>query len=153
MVAGYKQGFFRPKFPEKYAGDANNIVYRSGWERSVMKSLDENASVIKWSSEEVVIPYISPVDNKMHRYFVDFYVEAKSQDGSIKTMLLEVKPAAQVQPPKQPKRKTKRFLSEVMTYGVNQAKWEAAIAYCNKKGWEFKVITENELFPPRKKNK
>lgn len=153
MALEYKQGFFTPKFPEKYAGDSSNIVYRSGWERKVMKSLDENAAVIRWSSEEIVIPYISPVDNRPHRYFVDFYVEAKAADGSIKTMLLEVKPAAQVQPPKQSMRRTKRFISEVMTYGVNQAKWEAAVSYCNKKGWEFKVITENELFPPKKKNK
>lgn len=153
MASDYKQGFFTPKFPEKYAGDASNIVYRSGWERRVMQSLDDNAAVIRWSSEEVIIPYISPVDNKPHRYFVDFYVEAKAADGSIKTMLLEVKPAAQVQPPKQPKKRTRRFISEVMTYGINQAKWEAAVAYCNKKGWEFKIVTENELFPSKKKNK
>lgn len=151
MATEYKQGFFIPKFPEKYNGDPKNIVYRSGWEKMVMKSLDENASVIRWSSEEIIIPYISPIDNKPHRYFVDFYVEAKAQDGSIKKMLIEVKPAAQVQPPKAVKRRSKRFLSEVMTYGVNQAKWEAAQRFCQSKGWEFKILTENELFP--KKNK
>lgn len=150
-MADYKQGFFKPKFPSKYRGDPTNIVYRSGWEKRVMQSLDENLSVIGWSSEEVVIPYISPVDNRRHRYFVDFYVEARAADGSVKVMLLEVKPAAQVAPPQPPKRKTKRFISEVMTYGVNQAKWEAAKSYCDTKGWEFKIITENELFP--KKNK
>lgn len=151
MTTEYKQGFFIPKFPQKYNGDPNNIVYRSGWEKMVMKSLDENTSVIRWSSEEIIIPYISPIDNKPHRYFVDFYVEAKAQDGSVKKMLIEVKPAAQVQPPKQSKRRTKRFISEVMTYGVNQAKWEAAQKFCQSKGWEFKILTENELFP--KKNK
>lgn len=151
MTTNYKQGFFRPKYPQKYAGDSTNIVYRSGWERRVMQSLDENTAVIKWSSEEIVIPYISPVDNKMHRYFVDFYVEAKTVDGSIKTMLLEVKPAAQTQKPKQQQRRTKKFISEVMTYGVNQAKWEAAKTFCENKGWEFKILTEHELF--LKKNK
>lgn len=151
MATAYKQGFFKPKYPDKYAGDASNIVYRSGWEKRVMQSLDENTAVIKWSSEEIVIPYISPIDNRPHRYFVDFYVEAKAQDGSIKKMILEVKPAAQTQPPKTAKRQTKRYISEVMTYGVNQAKWEAAKSFCDKQGWEFKILTEHELF--RKKNK
>lgn len=146
MATNYKQGFFNPKFPDKYRGDASNIVYRSGWERRVMQSLDENSSVIAWSSEEIVIPYRSPVDNKIHRYFVDFYVEAKAPDGSIKVMLLEVKPAAQTMAPKASNRKTKRYINEVFTYGVNQAKWDAASRYAQSKGWEFKLITEKELF-------
>jgi hypothetical protein len=111
-----------------------------------MQSLDENTNVIRWASEEIVIPYISPIDNRPHRYFPDFYVEAISFDGSTKKMLLEVKPRDQTQAPKIPKRKTKRYITEVMTYGVNQAKWAAAKDYCIDKGWEFKVITETELF-------
>ena len=146
MAYGYKQGFFSPKFPKKYIGDPTNIVYRSGWEKRVMQSLDENTNVLRWASEEVIVPYISPIDNRPHRYFVDFYVEARGTDGSIKKMLLEVKPAAQTQPPKSPKRKTKRYISEVMTYGVNEAKWKAAREYCKDKGWEFRLITEAELF-------
>lgn len=146
MAYGYKQGFFSPKFPKKYIGDPTNIVYRSGWEKRVMQSLDENTNVLRWASEEIVVPYISPIDNRPHRYFVDFYVEARAVDGSIKKMLLEVKPAAQTQPPKSPKRKTKRYISEVMTYGVNEAKWKAAKEFCKDKGWEFRIITEAELF-------
>ncbi len=146
MAYDYKQGFFKPKFPKKYIGDPTNIVYRSGWEKRVMQSLDDNLNVIRWASEEVVIPYISPIDNRPHRYFVDFYVEAKLADGSIKKMLLEVKPAAQTKPPKAPKRRTKRYLSEVMTWGVNEAKWKAAKEFCLDKGWEFRIITEAELF-------
>lgn len=146
MSYGYKQGFFSPKFPKKYIGDPTNIVYRSGWEKRVMQSLDENTNVLRWASEEIVVPYISPIDNRPHRYFVDFYVEARAVDGSIKKMLLEVKPAAQTQPPKSPKRKTKRYISEVMTYGVNEAKWRAAQEFCKDKGWEFRLITESELF-------
>jgi hypothetical protein len=111
-----------------------------------MQSLDENINIVRWASEEIVIPYISPIDNRPHRYFVDFYVEAKLADGSIKKMLLEVKPAAQTQPPKSPKRKTKRYISEVMTYGINEAKWKAAKEFCLDKGWEFRIITEAELF-------
>ncbi len=103
---GYKQGFFTPKFPEKYIGDVNNIVYRSGWEQKVMKYLDENINVLKWSSEEIVIPYISPIDNRPHRYFVDFYMEAIGRDGKIKKVLMEVKPHKQTQPPEKPKRRS-----------------------------------------------
>ena len=146
MAYDYKQGFFSPKFPKKYIGDPTNIVFRSGWERRVMQSLDENTNVLRWASEEIIVPYISPIDNRPHRYFVDFYVEARAIDGSIKKMLLEVKPAAQTQPPKSPKRRTKRYISEVMTYGVNEAKWKAAREYCKDKGWEFRIITEAELF-------
>ena len=146
MAYDYKQGFFSPKHPKKYIGDPTNIVYRSGWEKRVMQSLDDNLNVVRWASEEVVIPYLSPIDNRPHRYFVDFYVEAKLADGSIKKMLLEVKPAAQTKPPKAPKRKTKRYISEVMTYGVNEAKWKAAKEFCDEKGWEFRIITEAELF-------
>ena len=150
-MTNYKQGFFKPKNPKKYIGDPTNIVYRSGWERRVMQSLDDNLNVIRWASEEVVIPYRSPVDNKIHRYFVDFYVEAIGRDGETRIMLLEVKPKDQTQEPKKPKRTTKRFITEVMTYGVNQAKWKAAEEYCKSKGWEFQILTEQELFGKKSK--
>lgn len=146
MALNYKQGFFKPRNPSKYIGDPTNIVYRSGWEKRVMEWADTNSAVIKWGSEEVVIPYISPVDNRIHRYFVDFYVEARGANGDVKTMLLEVKPAAQTQIPKSKQRKTKKYISEVMTYGVNQAKWKAAEEYCKNKDWEFRLVTESDIF-------
>lgn len=142
----YKQGWFKPLNPKKYIGDPTNIVYRSGWEKKFMSWLDTKESVTAWSSEEVIIPYISPVDNRPHRYFVDFYVETVGSNGETKKMLIEVKPRVQTQEPKSPKRRTKRYITEVVTYGVNQAKWKAAEEYCRKKGWEFKIITESELF-------
>ena len=145
MAHNYKQGFFKPQNPKKYMGDPTNIVYRSGWEKRVMDWCDNNSNVKRWCSEEIVIPYISPIDNRPHRYFVDFYVEARAPDGSVKKMLLEVKPAAQPKPPKAPKRKTKRYITEVMTWGVNEAKWKAAQEFCKDKGWEFKIITEDHL--------
>ena len=123
------------------AGSSSNNNFKR-----VMQTLDENSNIIRWASEEIVVPYISPIDNRPHRYFVDFYVEAKAPDGSIKKMLLEVKPAAQTKPPASPKRRTKRYISEVMTYGVNEAKWKAAKEFCDEKGWEFRIITEAELF-------
>lgn len=134
-------GRFSPKNPKKYRGDPTNIIYRSLWERRVMVHLDENATVLEWSSEEIVIPYLSPVDGRWHRYFPDFYV--RTQQGS---MILEVKPAKQSVEPEVKKKLTKRYINEVMTYGVNQAKWKAAEEFCLDRKWKFKVITEKELF-------
>ncbi len=138
-------GTFRPKNPQKYAGDPNNIIYRSTWEAKVMNWLDKNPGIVKWASEEVAIPYYSPVDNKWHRYFPDFIVKVKTQDGKTKTMMLEVKPKKQTQPPEKQKRVTKRYITEVATWGVNQAKWKSAIEYCKDRGWEFKILTEDHL--------
>ena len=140
------QGIFKPKNPQKYVGDHKNIIYRSSWEKKVMIWLDKQPSVISWSSEEIIIPYKSPADGKWHRYFVDFYVEALDNNGNRQTYLLEVKPAAQTKEPTPQKRKTKRYITEVVTYGINQAKWKAAEEYCKDKGWEFLILTEEQLF-------
>lgn len=138
-------GIFRPKNPEKYAGDAQNIIYRSTWEAKVMTWLDKNPSIITWASEEIAIPYYSPVDNKWHRYFPDFLVKVRTQDGKTRTMMLEVKPKKQTKPPEKRKRVTKQYITEVATWGVNQAKWKSAIEYCKDRGWEFKILTEDHL--------
>ncbi len=137
----YMQGQFKPKNPAKYRGDVNNIYYRSSWELSAMCNFDKDPNVIEWSSEETVIPYISPIDGKPHRYFIDFKVKFKS----VNTVLIEIKPASQTQPPKQPKRVTKRFLTEAAEFGKNQAKWKAAREYAVQRGWTFQVWTEKEL--------
>ena len=136
-------GWFKPKNPKKYKGDPNNIVYRSSWELRVMKWLDEHPSIVLWASEELPIPYVSPVDNKVHRYFPDFVAKVKQADKET-TMVLEVKPYKQTQKPTQ-KRQTKRFLQEVVTYAVNQEKWRAADLFCKEHGWQFKILTEKEL--------
>ena len=138
-------GKFTPKHPNKYMGDPTKIIYRSSWECKVMSWVDSNKDEIAWSSEEVVIPCKSPVDNRLHRYFPDFLVKVKTKDNKIKTLLLEVKPKKQTLPPKQQKRITKQYINEVSTYGVNQAKWEAAKEYCIDRKWEFRVITEDDL--------
>jgi hypothetical protein len=138
-------GLFKPKHPEKYVGDPTNIVYRSSWEAKVMSWLDNNDSIITWASEELFIPYISPVDNRWHRYFPDFLVKYRTKDNKLSTMMLEVKPKKQTAQPEPQKRKTKQFISEVKTWGVNQAKWKAANEYCLDRGWEFKLITEDHL--------
>lgn len=141
----YYKGKFTPKFPEKYVGDPTNIIYRSSWELKFMNWCDMSSSVLRYSSEETIIPYRCPTDNRLHRYFVDFKIDVKSRDGSIKTYLVEVKPAGQTKPPVYPGKRTKRYLTEALTFMKNQAKWEAAERYCKDRGWEFKIITEHEL--------
>lgn len=141
------QGYFRPKNPKKYRGNPLNIVFRSGWEWSMMQYLDENPNVVCWQSEEFWIPYRSPADGRNHRYFPDFWVQALDTLGKIKTMVIEVKPLHQTAPPVQKSRKTRRFITESIQYAVNQAKWDAATSYCTSRGWEFKVFTERDLFP------
>ena len=101
--SGYKQGKFRPRFPEKYKGDPTNIVYRSSYELKFMNYCDLNENVNEWKSEEFFIPYISPIDGKVHRYFPDFYVKYKGR-----TIILEVKPQKDLKmPPTNPRKKTK----------------------------------------------
>ena len=106
---------------------------------------DKNDNVLEWGSEEIIIPYISPVDNRVHRYFPDFYVRARTRSGRIERFIIEVKPKSQTQPPKQPKRITKRFISEAKTYAVNDAKWKAAREFCADRKMEFLILTEKEL--------
>ena len=135
------KGKFRPNHPEKYKGDPTNIFYRSSWELKLMSNFDKADNVEKWSSEEVVIPYISPLDMKRHRYFVDFWVKYK--DG--KQELIEVKPKKETVAPTAQKMKSKRYIKEVMTWAVNSAKWKYAEEYCKKHGYEWKILTEIEL--------
>lgn len=146
MARNYRQGKFKPLNPGKYIGDPTKIVYRSGWEHKTMKKLDESSSVIGWGSEEVVIPYISPVDGRAHRYFMDFLVVAKDPKGNKLITLIEVKPYDQTMPPKMTgSKKKERLMTEIATYAVNQAKWEAAAEYCAKRGWAFKILTEKDI--------
>ena len=145
----YKQNYFTPMYPEKYVGDVKNIFYRSGWEMQFMKWADASPGVLHWNNEELVVPYISPKDNKWHRYFVDFVIKVQTRDGNVKTYAVEIKPHAQTLPPKQVKAKTAktqmRLIESTITYAVNQAKWNAASAFCNARGIEFLVITEKHM--------
>ena len=141
------RGKYKPKNPSKYLGDPTKIVYRSLWERRFMVFCDGNDSVISWGSEEVVIPYISPKDNKKHRYYVDFIVETINKRGFKEVTLIEVKPKAQCKEPEaKGGRKTKRYFTEVMRWGVNSAKWKAARNFADNKGWNFKILTEDHLY-------
>lgn len=137
-------GRFIPKNISKYRGDITKIVYRSSYELKFMNWCDKNDSVLEWGSEEIIVPYRSPLDNKVHRYFVDFYAKIHTKKG-IQKFLIEVKPSRFTQEPKIPLRKTKRFIAEVKQWGVNLAKWESATEFCLDRGWQFLIITEKEL--------
>ena len=138
-------GKFKPKNPSKYIGDSTNIIYRSSWECRVMDWLDRNPDIISWASEELTVPYKSPVDGRFHRYFPDFIVKLRTKTGVVKTLMLEIKPKHQTVEPVKKTRATKRYINEVVTYGINQAKWKAATEYCLDRGWEFRVLTEEHL--------
>jgi hypothetical protein len=115
-----------------------------------MMHLDVNANVIQWSNEEIIIPYLSPADNRYHRYFPDFFVRIKNQkESTTEALILEVKPKSQTTPPKVQSKPTRRYIREVVTYGVNEAKWKAATEYCKDRGWQFKIVTEQDIFGKR----
>lgn len=139
------KGKYQPSFPKKYKGDPTNIVYRSLWERKFMVYCDTNDNVLEWFSEEIAVPYRSPIDNKIHRYFPDFYIKVKESNGSIKKYIIEIKPKKQTIEPQVKKRKTKGYIYEVYEYVKNQAKWKAAEEWCADKGYEFKIFTEDDL--------
>ena len=142
----YKQGLYKPINPKKYKGDPGNIVYRSGWECKFMQRCDSDPNILLWSSEEIVIPYISPIDRKFHRYYPDFLIQTKQSDGSKKTFVIEIKPLAQTKKPIiNTKRKKATLLKEAQTYSINQAKWKAAKEWASDRKIEFIVITEKEL--------
>ena len=149
MRKRYK-GKYKIKNPNKYLGNPTNIIYRSLMERRFMEWCDSNDKCYKWSSEEVVIPYISPIDNKQHRYFPDFLIQTPKG-----WFLIEVKPLTQSRPPKKlvvenlELKKKHRYIKSVQTWLVNEAKWKAATKVCEKKGWSFQILTEKQLVPDK----
>ena len=149
MRKRYK-GKYKIKNPNKYLGNPTNIIYRSLMERRFMEWCDSNDKCYKWSSEEVVIPYISPIDNKQHRYFTDFLIQTPKG-----WFLIEVKPLTQSRPPKKlvvenlELKKKRRYIKSVQTWLVNEAKWKAATKVCEKKGWSFQILTEKQLVPDK----
>lgn len=145
MANKYHQGIYKPKNPKKYKGDPTGIVWRSSWEKVCCLWFDQHPKCIEWSSEEVVVPYVSPADGKVHRYFVDFSAKFIDGKNNVKSFLIEVKPHHETLEPKRGSKREKTFLTEAVTYAVNQAKWEAAEKYAEKIGSKFVVLTEYEL--------
>lgn len=147
------KGKYQPKNASKYKGNLSNIVFRSSLELHMMKWCDSNPNVIQWGSEEVIVPYISPKDGQMHRYFVDFFVKVRNKEGEVKKFWVEVKPKRFTQEPKIPKRRTNKFLQEVLNWGQNKAKWEAARKEAKRHGSEFLILTEEHLGVERRSKK
>jgi hypothetical protein len=146
MARNYRQGKYAPLNPQKIIGDPNNLVYRSSWEKVVMSRFDVAPFIIKWGSECLYIPYRSPKDKRIHRYFIDFVIVTK-KDNKYQVTLIEVKPNSQTKVPRKTERKSdKTYLTEGITYLVNQAKWSAAEEYCKQKGFNFMILTEKEIF-------
>ena len=139
------KGKYKVRAPYKYKGNPTKVIYRSLWELKFMTYCDTNINILEWGSEEVYMWYRSPVDNRAHRYFPDFYIKVREKDGTIKKYIIEVKPQRQTKPPARPKRQTKGYLREAFEYAKNQAKWKAANEWCLDRGFEFKVLTEKEL--------
>ena len=136
---------YKPLNPKKYQGNPNNIICRSSWERKFCMWADRKDNVVSWASEEINIPYISPKDNRVHKYYPDFLIKVKESNNRIKTYVVEVKPKKQTMPPKKRSKITKSYIYECQTYAVNQAKWRAASEFCKDNRIEFKIITEDEL--------
>ena len=103
---------YKPSYPDKYQGDSSNIICRSSWERKFCRYCDLNTNILQWGSEEFHIPYISPVDRRIHKYYPDFIIKVKESTGQIKTYVIEVKPKRQTQPPKKKSRVTKSYIYE-----------------------------------------
>lgn len=146
------KGRFKPKNPDKYRGDPTRIIYRSSWELRFFRFADLHPDIVWWQSEELTIPYVSPKDNKVHRYYPDVIFEKKVAEDKYETWMVEIKPDSQTRPPDPSRRNntptgrvSRRFVNEAVTHGVNSAKWEAARKYCDARGWKFQVMTEKHL--------
>ena len=139
-------GTYKPTNPRKYKGNPTNIIYRSLWERKFMFFCDHTDNIVEWGSEEVVIPYKSPIDGRFHRYYPDFYIKVRSKSAGMKKYIIEVKPKKQVKGPvEKPKRKTAAWRRDVFTYMKNRAKWDAAEDYCKDRQMKFLILTEDHL--------
>ena len=145
-MAGTYKSIFKPRHPSKYLGDSSNIICRSNWERKFCNYCDSNENIISWASEEFSIPYISPLDNRRHRYFPDFLIEVKESNGILKKYVIEIKPKRQTLEPKKKSRVTKSYINEVKSYAINQAKWKYAREFCKDNRLEFKIITQYQLY-------
>ena len=138
------KSIYIPKYPEKYIGNPTNIICRSTWERKVCKFMDQNEKVLKWASEEISIPYFSEIDNKWHKYYPDFFCEILDKKNKLSKLVIEVKRKKQTREPAN--KKTKSYLQEMKTFKINTCKWSAAKDFCGKNGWEFKILTEEDIF-------
>lgn len=132
--------------PDKYIGKMDTLAVRSSWELIMIKFLDKNKYVLEWCSEGVVIPYISPIDNKKHNYYVDFYAKVIDKQDKMREWLMEVKPYKEtIEPVVKSTRKTSTNAESIKRFVINQAKWASARDYCQRNNMKFRLITERDL--------
>jgi len=140
-----RHSVYNPKFPNKYSGEYP-IIAKSKWETAFMRWCDFNPSVLKWSSETLVIQYYNPLKKKWCRYFPDFVMEVQEKTGNVKVKIVEIKPFKEVYPRPKSGKSIKSVMYENHMYIQNLAKWNAAQDFCKKRGYDFVIITEKELF-------
>lgn len=140
---GFKQGKYKLRHPEKYKGNPNNVRFLSSWELRAFEFFDNNPFVLEWSSQEIIIPYIKPTDNKVHKYYPDIWVKFKDNTGKIHEEIIEIKPKQQT---KQPRKNSKYYLTEQITLAINVAKWKARERYCKQRNINFRIVTEEGIF-------
>lgn len=139
-----KTGIYQPLQIEKYLG-AKFPVYRSSYERAFFRFCDSNPNVLRWGSENIVIPYLNPIDKKIHRYVVDNFVLLREKE-QIHKYVVEIKPRNQtIVPTRKTKKVSKRLVYEQVAYAENIAKWTAAKAWCQRNGCKFLILTEYDL--------
>jgi hypothetical protein len=155
----YKQGLFVPKNKEKLikANSQGGVYYRSGLEHKMMIYLDNNENIRSWSSEYIKIPYEKTEyvnetqmwETTKHTYYPDFYYELVRSDGSVTKVVAEVKPSTETREPKIPQNPTakqlKNFEYALKMWNKNLSKWKYMIEWCERKGFEFIIITEERL--------
>jgi len=134
----FRQGRFLPKNLEKYKGNSRNVIYRSSWEKRIMAFFDESTNIEWWNSEGLIVPYMNPIDKKMHSYYPDFVFMNKKND----VYMVEVKPFNETLPPKN---RSRNYKTQAITYIINQSKWKQAKEFCEKQNWKFLVWTEKEM--------
>ena len=138
-------GLYKPLHPKKYRGNPSRIVYRSLWEKKYMKYCDHTSSILEWGSEEIIIPYRSPIDNRVHRYYPDFYIKVREKSGKISNYIVEIKPKKQTKPPYGKDKRTAAYKRAALTFAKNRAKWDAAEDYCEDRLMKFLILTEDHL--------
>lgn len=155
----YKQGLFIPKNKEKVIklNTQGGLFYRSGLEQKMMVYLDNNEDIIHWGAECIKVPYLKTEWNSNlqdyqtteHTYYPDFYFELKNKDGSISKTIAEVKPKSETVEPKINENLTAKQLKNLeyalKMYNKNLSKWKYMIEYCDRKGFQFIIITEEIL--------
>lgn len=142
-----QQGYYSCKNPDKYVGDISKIVFRSSWEFKFLRWCDNTPSVIKFSSEPMSIPYMDPIDKRVHQYYIDFWVEMKEKDGHVGRWLIEIKPERNIIIPPEPKNQTasalSNHISQVKRVMKNIAKFQAARNFAKIQNMKFAVLRLN----------